>query len=400
MRILYHHRTRSEDAQGVHIYEMITAFRELGHEVDVVALVRGDGAPARTRGALVWKYIRRCAPTWFYELLALFYNAYGYRRLVAAIRAKRPDFIYERYALNTFCGVWASRKFAIPLVLEVNAPLFLEQQALGRLAFASIARFSERWVCSHSTWTIAVSHTLKALLVQEGVPGDRVVVIPNGVDARKFHPAVSGAPVRRRYDLGDAPVVGFIGWFRPWHGLEMLVQAMHLSGLFNRGVRLLLAGDGPAYTSLHAYAEQHALLPAVVFSGPVRHEEVPAHIAAIDIAVQPSATEYACPMKLLEYMAMARCIVAPDQPNVREVLPDRSALYFEVGNRESLARALQEALSDPARREAVGRMALDTVHDRELLWHANARRVLGLVGSLSLGALGDAARAGRRVSSA
>ena len=380
MKILYHHRTQAEDAQGIHIHEMVKAFRALGHEVEMAALVELDANQQKKIRGNRWKWLVRWAPSWLYEALGLMYNVYGYRRLCRAIRLRRPDLIYERYALNTFCGVWASRRFGIPFVLEVNAPLYQEQRNLRRLAFKSLARWSEPWICSHSTRTIVVTKAMKDLLRHEGVPDHHMVVMANGIDPQVFHPAVSGQPVRQRHNLGQQLVAGFIGWFRPWHGLELLLEVMHTAGLFGQGVRLLLVGDGPAQPTLRRYIEEHALHSSVILTGPIPHQEIPAHIAAMDIAVQPSAPEYACPMKIIEYMAMAKCIVAPDQPNIQELLQDRKTGYlFQPGNGESLASTLLELARDPGLRNLAAREAHHAVLERGLFWRANAERTLALV---------------------
>ena len=130
MRILYHHRTRAEDAQGIHIEEMVKAFRDLGHEVEMVALVKKEATDLGKKNGNSWKWLKDLAPSWFYEIMSLGYNFYGYHLLRQAIKLKKPDLIYERYSLNTFCGIWASKRFGIPLILEVNAPLYYEQSKL------------------------------------------------------------------------------------------------------------------------------------------------------------------------------------------------------------------------------------------------------------------------------
>lgn len=381
MRILYHHRTRSEDAQGIHIAEMIRAFRGLGHEVDVAALVQPDDAVKGHRRNF-WQSALAGAPSWSYEIMSLAYNAAGYARLARQIRRRRPDLIYERYSLNTFCGIWASRRFGIPLLLEVNAPLCHEQRELGALAFERLARFSERWICSHSTRTIVVSQVMRDMLAAEGVPGDHVVVMPNGIDPSEMHPGVSGAAVRRRYGLDEAVVLGFVGWFRPWHGLEMLLEVVHQARLAERGVRLLLVGDGPARGSLERAVHALRLEGAVILTGPVARQHIPAHIAAMDVAVQPSATAYACPMKIPEYLGMARCVVAPDQPNIRELLEDGvTGILFRAGEKDSLRTALEELAFDPVRRRRIGERGLQSVFERGLLWRTNAERALALISS-------------------
>lgn len=168
MRILYHHRTRAEDAQGVHISEMVRAFQGLGHEVQVVALVKKSDIESGKPGGNSWRRLKSFMPNWFYEVMSLAYNLYGYKTLCQAIRAKRSDLIYERYSLNTFCGIWAGRRFRIPVILEVNAPLYYEENKLGKLAFERLAQFSEQWICSNSSKTIVVSKVMREFLRKEG----------------------------------------------------------------------------------------------------------------------------------------------------------------------------------------------------------------------------------------
>jgi glycosyltransferase involved in cell wall biosynthesis len=202
----------------------------------------------------------------------------------------------------------------------------------------------------------------------------------NGVDPRKFHPGVSGDSVRRRHGLDGKTVIGFVGWFRPWHGLEMLLEAVRGLARETPGVRLLLVGEGPACTDLQRQADAEELRSRVVFTGPVPRDEIPQHVAAMDVAVQPSATTYACPMKLIEYMALGRCVVAPDQANVREILEHRAdGLLFRAGDAGALREALSLAVSDGELRAKLGRAAAATVARRGLHWTGNARRTLELI---------------------
>lgn len=381
MRILYHHRTRAEDAQGIHIAEMVRAFRALGHDVEQAGLVQakdGEG-PAAATAESRW---RRRLPGGkrVYELMSLAYNVVGYRDLAARIRRQRPDLLYERYSLNTFCGVWASRRFGVPLLLEVNAPLYHEQRELGALAFERVARFSEAWICSHSTRTIVVTAAMKQILVDEGVPADHISVMHNGIDPERFHCGVPAEEVRRRYGLAGATVIGFVGWLRKWHGLEMLVEIAREARFAERGVRLLLVGDGPALADIRRDVEAHSLQETVILTGAIPHAEVPAHIAAFDIAVQPSATPYACPMKIVEYLGMRKCIVAPDQGNIRELLQDGvTGVLFAAGDKASLRAALERAICSAEQRQQIAQRGFDSIFQRGLLWRSNAERALALV---------------------
>jgi glycosyltransferase involved in cell wall biosynthesis len=221
---------------------------------------------------------------------------------------------------------------------------------------------------------------MKKFLIREGVQDEKIVVIPNGIDPEKFHPGVSGRTVRESYSLNGKLVIGFVGWFRKWHGLEMLLELMHKAGLAEKNIGLLLVGDGPAYPELDRYVKQHNLESSVIFTGPIKREEIPAHIAAIDIAVQPSATEYACPIKIVEYMGMAKCIVAPDQANIREIIEDGvEAFLFKPGDKESLRSTLLNLLDNPARQKESGQRAHKAIFERKFLWRANAEKALNLV---------------------
>src|SRR5947207_2795452 len=132
MKILYHHRTQALDGQRVHIREIQDSLRALGHEVVEVAPVGSNevaGAkevPTLSRRLL--GTLARLAPKGAYECLELGYNLLGYWNLCRAVRRFRPDVIYERYTLNTVAGTWAARRFGLPLLLEVNAPLAEEKE--------------------------------------------------------------------------------------------------------------------------------------------------------------------------------------------------------------------------------------------------------------------------------
>jgi glycosyltransferase involved in cell wall biosynthesis len=381
MRIIYHHRTRLRDAQGIHVRAMVRAFRELGHEVEVISLVDAPSG-ADAEGAHRAGIETGRLPPWLYETLSLAYNLYGYRQLARAIRERGADLIYERYALNSVCGVLASRRFGVPLLLEVNGPWQDHSASSKPLRLKRLARRLQRWACANSTHTIAVTAALHGLLAQAGVPERQITVMHNAVDPRVFHPQVSGKEVRRRYRLHGHVVAGFVGWLRDWHGLEGLIEAIHDAGLVARGLRLLIVGSGPSVPEVRRRVRAFGLEDGIILTGPVAHEDIPAHIAALDIALQPRATAYACPMKLVEYMAMGRCIVAPDQPNIRELLRnDVTARLFPPEDYARLVELIAELMRAPAERMNLGHNAYQSTIARNLIWRANAARALGLLRS-------------------
>lgn len=394
MKILYHHRTRAGDAQGIHIAEIQRAFRLRGHEVREVALVEAgaeakadaEGGEARGLAGLASRAASRM-PAAVKESLELAYNAIAYRRLSRAIRDFRPDFVYERYAANTFAGLAAARRHGVPFVLEVNSPLAQEKAEHDGLAFRGITRRIERRLCSRADVTIAVTRVLAGILEAEGVPEGKIVVMPNGVRA-EFGTNGDGEAFRRKLGIpAGVPVAGFVGWFRAWHGLERLMEIAASPEWREADVHLALAGDGPAMPALREMrAASPDLQRRVALCGPVPRQEIESALAAFDVAVQPAVTSYACPMKILEYMAAGRAIVAPGSANVRELLTDgETALLCPDGENpaapaaEDLAAAVLRLARDPQLRARLGAAARAQVLERGYLWEENARRVEELV---------------------
>ena len=204
--------------------------------------------------------------------------------------------------------------------------------------------------------------------------------MPNGVNCQSFSDGSDSGALRTILGLGERTVIGFVGWFRNWHGLDMLLQSFHDANLREQGGVLLLIGDGPFMPMLKEFVKTHDLQDSVVFTGPLPHEQVPAYLSLIDIAVQPAANEYCCPMKILEYMGMGKAIVAPRQENIEELVRDgQEAILFQRGDPQSMAEALCRLLSNPEETRAMGRRAREAIEEREYLWTANARRVVEMV---------------------
>ncbi len=378
MRIIYHHRTRSTDAQRIHILEIANAFSELGHQVEIVSLVstetEKDNA-ARDAGDARWQTLVRKIP-YAYELVQLAYNLVGMPMLAARVLAQHTDMLYERYSLFNFTGVLIARLFGKPIALEVNSPFALEQQRDKQIRAFRFARWTERVICNLATKVIIVSTPLRDIMIEMGVKPEKLMVTPNGVRTDLFKSGVASEELKKSLGLADRTVIGFVGWFRKWHGLEMLVDAFHHAGLAGQNASLLLIGDGSAMEDLRAVVERYGLTKSVIFTGPLPHDKVPRYLDLIDIAVQPAANEYCCPMKIFEYMALGKAIVAPRQGNILDVLRETEAVFFEPNNTEDLGRAMKKLVDDPTLRALVGRACSAAIQERSYSWTTNARNVV------------------------
>ena len=380
MRILYHHRTASKDGQAVHIEEMIEALRGLGHEVRVVAPAVGGEGEGRMGGGVGWVHrLKAVLPRALYELMELGYSLVAYRRLMAAAREFQPDAIYERYNLFLLAGVMARRKLGLPLLLEVNAPLVHErEQHSGGLSLKRLGRWAEGVAWRGADAVLPVTAVLAGHVKAYGVPPERIHVLHNGINHAHFASAPEPEAAKAALGLQGRLVLGFTGFVREWHGVDRIIDWMATPDAPPQA-HLLMVGDGPVRAALEAQAARLGLSARVGFTGVVHRDAVPAHVAAFDIALQPAVTPYASPLKLIEYLALGKAVVAPATPNLMELLTHEvNALLFDEHQPGGLEAALTRLCGDAALRERLGRGSAQTIDRLDLTWTGNARRVEAL----------------------
>ncbi|MCC6407313.1 MAG: glycosyltransferase family 4 protein [Planctomycetes bacterium] len=386
MRILYHHRTQAEDGQAVHIRALQQAFVEEGHELDEVALVERASTPAPHAPKAkpsAWRSVTK-RPRFAREAAEYAYTLVAERKVLAAARRFQPDFVYERYAFGNLGGVRACKRLGVPLVLEVNSPMVLELSRTRGLSFPGFARRMETRIFQGADLVCVVTGVLGDMLADYGVARERLLVTPNGVHLEQYREPSPEGRARARAALGlDAPglVFGFTGYYRDWHRLDLVVEALATPEL--RDARLVLVGEGPARAELEARARSTGTTARVHFVGPKPHAEIPALLEAFDVALVPAINPYASPLKLHEYMAARLAVIAPDQPNLRELLTTgENAWLVRPGDGESLTDALRALAGDAALRARLGAAAQRTIVERDLTWRGNAKRVVAAVKGL------------------
>ena len=381
MRILYHHRTLGDGAEGIHVREMVKAFRDLGHEVKVIGPA-GEVTPEQSRKSRILGAVKQRLPHVVYELLEMAYSGYAFWRTSREIRAFRPDFVYDRYITFNAGTVLAARRHRVPVCLEVNAPLALERSSETdeKLAFRAIAARMERWVCANATQTVVVSTPLKTYLESIGVPKGKCVVMPNGVDPTRFYPREADPALLAQLGIpADRIVIGFTGILRPWHGLDLLLHA--IADVVRAGVPvcLLIVGDGPYRATIERLVGELGLRQSVFVTGRVAHDLVPDYVALFDVAVSPAATFYASPMKVIEYMALGKPVVVPRTPNFLDIVDDGvNGVTFPLGDVAGLGQALARLCESPSLRSELGLQARQKIESR-LNWRWNANEVSRLL---------------------
>lgn len=381
MKILYHHRTLSRDGQSVHIDELVRALRDLGHEVRVVGPAQHASASFGDDAGLV-AHLKKHVPGSVYELAELAYNIPAFWRLAKAYRAMKPDVLYERYSLFLLAGLWLRRLFGVPMLLEVNAPLAAERKRFDNLRLAALADHAEAWVWRGADRALPVTGVLAEHLHAKHVPGNKITVIPNGIGPEFLAAPPAAKSAQAALGISANVVLGFVGFMRPWHGLDRVIDFIADAGPA-AGLHLLLIGDGPAREDLIKQAAARGVSSQVTFTGVVDRSRIIEHIAAFDVALQPDVVSYASPLKLFEYMALGRAIVAPDTPNIREVIQDgENAILFNPSDNDTFRNALSRLCQDAALRQRLGQAAHDTIVTRGFTWARNAERVSAMAQDL------------------
>ncbi|HQT63821.1 MAG: hypothetical protein B7Z75_02230 [Acidocella sp. 20-57-95] len=392
MKILYLNPDRGipvcgDKGASVHVRAFITAAAALGHEVLLICANLGAGnvpPPARIvelpvrsepellrAEAVFWSLSETILddPIARRELARLAYDRALSAQVMAILTRENftPDVVYERHALFHQAGAEIAARLDVPRLLEVNAPLVDEQARFRGLCLRGVAQARERASYQGAACVIAVSAAVAAHVQDIAGPGCDVKTVPNGVDLTRFGQSSAGTAIRAKLNIGAAPVIGFIGSFKPWHGMGFLLDAVAAQGVALASARILAVGDGPDLAALRERAAAPDLAGRLILPGRVAHAEIPDWLAAMDITVAPYLDQpdfYFSPLKIVESLAAGKPVVAPAIGQISQLIQHgKTGLLYEPGDAAGCGAALATLITDPrgcavmgnhARRAAAG----------------------------------------------
>jgi PEP-CTERM/exosortase A-associated glycosyltransferase len=287
----------------------------------------------------------------------------------------RPDILHAHSpVLNAIPVLRVGRRLGLPVVYEVRA--FWEDAAVdhgtteeGSLRYR-LTRALETYALRRADHVTTICEGLRRDIVARGIPQRKVTVIPNAVNVDAFAP--SGTPdaaVKRALGLADATVIGFIGSFYAYEGLDLLIEALPAIVAKAPDVRLLLVGGGPQEHALKEQAQRLGLTGRIVFAGRVSHGDVQRYYELVDILAYPRRsmrlTELVTPLKPLEAMAQGRVLVASDVGGHRELIQDgETGTLFQAGSARALADAVVQLLNNRDEWPAMRRTARQFVQNQ------------------------------------
>ncbi len=379
------HRTRGKGVEGVHIDGIVESFRKMGHRVSVFSpgdrLANARGMQSCSRepvGPLLFLFdlLSRSAPEAFFEIAEMVHSSVSLRRLRRGYGRNSFDVIFERYAIFGTVGMHLSQLWGIPLLLEVNYTSLSDLVRPRSRLFKGRARSTDHRLFHAAECLFPVSTYLRDHLVSEFcVPEGKIMVLPNAADPNVFHPGILPAGSASGRAMAWK-TVGFVGGFYPWHGLALLLDAFVSLSMEIGNLRLVLVGDGPERSNVERRIAAEGLSDRVVFPGRIPHEDLAPWISMFDIGVMPNSNEYGSPMKIFEYMAMGKPVVAADYGPLRDGIDHGvEGFLFPPGNATVLREYLKTLLTDDALCAKMSAAAQARVLDRHT-WMGNSQRML------------------------
>ena len=280
-------------------------------------------------------------------------------REVAAI--EKPDLLHVHSpVLNALPALRVGRELGIPVVYEIRA--FWEDAAVDHGTYAQdswkykLVRWMEGRVCRRADQVTVLCQGLKEDLIRRGIPAGKLTVVYNGIDPADFQRREPDAEYYQTWKVAGKNVIGFIGSFYRYEGLDLLVDAFARLAASRSDVVLLLVGGGETETRLKAQIQRLKLEDKVILPGRLPHDRIPGVYALMDILVYPRysmrLTELVTPLKPLEAMAMGKALVASDVGGHRELIHHgQTGLLFPAGDMVALAEMLDRLMNDPEARK-------------------------------------------------
>ena len=362
---------------SVHVQEMLRAFKNLGANITIFATRTEGDPPGDIKDmALVPLPVFQT----FKNEISIGQCQKANDQLKDFLKQHGPfDFIYERNALWSYAAMEYAHDHSIPGLLEMNAPLIAEQANYRQLVNRQMAEVVVQRTYDAATTILAVSKEVGASLNSSSLKS-KVIVVPNGVNQALYKTLKT---VENTEDH-DFIIIGFVGSYKPWHGLANLVTVF--SELYERypQARLLIVGDGPKRAEITQQVRDLGLTEVVEMTGAVSPVDIPRYLQRMHISVAPypeNVKFYFSPLKVFEYMAAGCAVVASRVGQLEDIIEHEvDGLLFDPNDLNQMVEAIKRLIEDVAYRISLGQTARLKILD-QYTWEKNAQKVCSIVAS-------------------
>lgn len=354
--------------------EVLRALEGAGHEVKKYwqndDIEKKTGGPAEVGGsgrAFIKKYLKR----YLHEPSQIYKNREWIKQELAIMEAEKPDLVIARLNSYGYSPAVVTQKTGIPFLIEADCPASYEKIAFQKYFRSTkwLLYALERKFIMAGKAAFTVSNQIKSYFVEHGIPADFMHVIPNGADPDRFSPEIPCDDVRTKYDLHDSIVIGFVGSFIYWHGIENLTSVIARTLKANKNAKFLMVGEGgPMKPMLEKFIKENHLENRAILSGFVPHESIPQYINAMDIVLAPYPKLdffYYSPVKIYEYMSMGKPVISTRLGQIAEIIEDqRNGFLTEPDEVEEITRMIIELSHNAEQRKQVGTAARQDILEK------------------------------------
>jgi glycosyltransferase involved in cell wall biosynthesis len=301
------------------------------------------------------------------------------------LKGKDFQLVWERHDLFPGPGKRLASKFKVPFVISVEALSVWEAKKWGvnRPIWGKwLERNVEAKSLKAADLVCCVSQEVKDKVISMGVEESRVIVTPNRVNSSLFHPSVDGSAIAEKYNLQGKKVIGWTGSFRGFHAIDHVVNAFELVHNEHPDTILMLVGDGLEFDKIKAMVLEKKLEAAVIMTGKKDFIEIPKYVANFDVSLVSARSAegfHYSPLKLREYLALGKAVIAPNAGDLAEIFSDgEDLLLYEAGNYHSLAQEILKILEDAPLHNKLKKNAISWF-ENEGSWSHELKKVCDLL---------------------
>ncbi|MCT2535122.1 glycosyltransferase family 4 protein [Aquibacillus koreensis] len=380
MKILYMSWFSSGEGSKIHAQEFTHAMEQLDHEVITkdLSIKKHNPSPGSTHTR------KEQAPSsnlknYLKELKSLVMVFIRFIRLIGYINKYKPERLIYRYSIYDISGMLAAKLFRIPIIYEINGSIEYERDIANKFYIKRFVKTSEKYIFKHASLLLLVSEELKRYFGSKSYNMDHVLVVPNGVDIRKFNQPqpLPERLAQLKQAWSSKKVIGFMGSLKSWHGAERIIDLLPELIQKDQDVRYLIIGDGDQRGVINDKITQSKLQDYVYITGFQDYTIIPSLLDIMDIAVAPYQHIdffHFSPLKVMEYMAKGKPVIAPALGQCKDLIAKDHGILLQENNQEALKHALLKLIMDPDQAMEMGKRGQRYIREH-YTWEQNARRI-------------------------
>ncbi|MHA1681230.1 MAG: glycosyltransferase family 4 protein [Promethearchaeota archaeon] len=370
-----------------HTINVCRNLQKMGNKV--IVIFKGEDEKTFVENGLIIILVVNWDHEGSFSLASLLKTPKAIFKLVRICRRFNIELIHERSGLPRGIGVISAKILGIKSVVELNDPYLDELEVNFKIFFRMFRIMMLKLTGAVVTQTPLLKH-----MISRDIMAEKIKIIPNGADETVFNEHVEKEHVMKKFGFdGSDVIVVFVGAFRPWHGVEKIVELGEEAISAYPRVKFLVVGSGPLFPQVDQEIKKKGLENKIILTGAVPHDQIPAHIAVADIAIAPfNLDKYGvlkkhgfwwCPVKIFEYMAMGKPVVTFDVGMIKHIVPNGVAgLLSPVQDFTSLLNNIKTLVENRVLRDEMGKNGRNRLL-KKFTWKKIGTRIYNLYKDLS-----------------